>query len=324
MRSSYCQMNINFKLINLCSLVLVFIISCSGGSSSYSSPPPTIPDPPPITTNNVQCSNFSGSTENLIWIEDFVSEVELPDSETWTTIIGNGEEYGIPGWGNNELQFYTESLNNAKVKEGCLKITPLIQEQNGFKYTSAKLVTENKVDFTSPGKITVKFRSPVGVGMWPAIWMMPRDSIYGGWPASGEIDLVEIRGSNMQEILSTIHFGSDPSNHQYLGGSFYTSQENNLNENFHIVEFFWDADSMTFILNSENVIFDVLKSQIGLDENYPFNEIFYIIINVAIGGNFVGNYVDDSDICSIESFSQCSDSKRFLIDWITYENLELN
>ena len=301
-------------------LVILFISSCSGGSSSTSSYiEPIIPNP--VTTESVECNNYQGETENLIWIEDFNNDLNLLDDTTWTSIEGNGQEYGIPGWGNNELQYYTDSTLNASLNNGCLKITPLNQSSNGFNYTSAKLETKNKVDFSNSGKITVRFRSPSGVGMWPAIWMMPRDSIYGGWPASGEIDLVEIRGNNMQEILSTIHFGSDWTNHQYLGGSFYLPQDNNLNDYFHELSFIWEEDKMSFILDNEHTVFEVLKSQIGFDENYPFNEIFYLIINVAVGGNFVGNYVDNNDLCSIDDYASCPDSKRFIIDWIVYENL---
>ncbi len=291
--------------------------SCgSGGSSSIINP--SIDQPPSNANQLVQCSNYDGPLENVIWIDDFI---DTDYTTNWTSIIGNGAEYGIPGWGNNEKQYYTSSVNNVYVINGCLRITPLNEYQEGFNYTSAKVETKNKVDFTHPGKITVKFRSPEGVGMWPAIWMMPSQSVFGGWPASGEIDLVEIRGNNMQEILSTIHYGSDPANHKYMGGSYYLSQNNNLNEYFHTVTLIWEEDSLKFFLNEDITIFEVTKSQIGFNENYPFNEIFYLIINVAVGGNFVGNYIENDDLCSFDDLSNCSDDQRFLIDWIKYETL---
>ena len=157
--------------------------------------------------------------------------------------------------------------------------------------------------------------------MWPAIWMMPLESIYGGWPASGEIDLVEIRGDNMQEILSTVHYGSDPSNHKYQGGSYFLPQSNNLNEIFHELEFTWEENSMKFVLDSQFTVFEITSNQIGFDENYPFNEIFYLIINVAVGGNFVGNYINNNDLCYAAEAETCPDNKRLLIDWIKYETL---
>ena len=295
---------------------LFFVIfSCGGGSSSIILP--NI-EPPSNSYQAISCENYDGPTDKIIWLDDFT---DIDYVNNWTAIIGNGAEYGIPGWGNNERQYYTNSLKNSSVVNGCLRITPLNDSLNGFNYTSAKLVTENKVDFTQPGKITVRFRSPEGVGMWPAIWMMPLESVYGGWPASGEIDLVEIRGDNMQEILSTIHYGSDPSNHKYQGGSYLLSQSNNLNERFHEMEFTWEENSMKFLLDNQFTVFEITSDQIGFDVNYPFNEIFYLIINVAVGGNFVGNYINNNDLCYLSEADTCPDNKRLLIDWIKYETL---
>ena len=299
------------------SLLIFLISSCgSGGSSSIIS---STPYQPPTSSNQfVNCSNYDGATDKIIWIDDFVDSTF---ENNWTAIIGNGAEYGIPGWGNNEKQYYTDSSNNIFSFNGCLRITPLVENIGGFNYSSSKVETKNKVDFSLPGKITIKFRSPAGVGLWPAIWMLPTYEIYGGWPASGEIDLAEIRGNNMQEILSTIHFGSDPSNHKYIGDSYYLSQDNNLNENFHTISLIWEEDSLKFILDENISVFEITKSQIGFDENYPFNEVFYLIINVAVGGNFVGNYIDNNDLCNSNNISNCDDSKRFLIDWVKYETL---
>ena len=304
---------IRFNLL----LSILLISSCgSGGSSAIINQPDF--QPPSSSNQLVECANYDGPLDKVIWLDDFT---ETNYSNNWTSIIGNGAEYGIPGWGNNEKQYYTNSVNNIFVINGCLRITPLNEYVEGFNYTSGKLETKNKVDFTHPGKISVKFRSPEGVGMWPAIWMMPTESIYGGWPASGEIDLGEIRGDNMQEILSTIHYGSDPSNHKYMGGSYYLSQDNNLNEVFHTVSLIWEEDSLKFFLDDEILIFEVTKSQIGFDENYPFNEVFYLILNVAVGGNFVGNYIENDDLCNINNLTNCPDSKRMLIDWVLYETL---
>ena len=296
--------------------LLFLITSCGGGGSSAILVP--VEEPPTNTYQSINCDNYDGPLDKIIWIDDFT---EILYTNNWTAIIGNGAEYGIPGWGNNESQYYTSDIKNSSVVNGCLRITPLNESINNFNYTSAKLVTENKVDFTQPGKITVRFRSPEGVGMWPAIWMMPLESIYGGWPASGEIDLVEIRGDNMQEILSTVHYGSDPSNHKYQGGSYFLSQSNNLNERFHELEFTWEENSMKFVLDSQFTVFEITSNQIGFDENYPFNEIFYLIINVAVGGNFVGNYINNNDLCYSAEAETCPDNKRLLIDWIKYETL---
>ena len=165
------------KLKYLC--LIFFISSCGGGGSSAV----LVPDiqPPTNSYQATTCLNYDGPTDKIIWIDDFL---ELSYLDNWSPMLGNGAEYGIPGWGNNERQFYTDDVKNSNIINGCLRITPLNESKEGFNYTSAKLITENKVDFTHPGKITVRFKSPEGVGMWPAIWMLPSESIFGGWPAS--------------------------------------------------------------------------------------------------------------------------------------------
>ena len=152
-------------------LLIFFINSCGGGGSSAI----LVPDiePPGNSYQAISCQNYDGPMDKIIWIDDFL---ELSYLDNWSTMTGNGAEYGIPGWGNNERQFYTDDIKNSNIVNGCLRITPLNESKEGFNYTSAKLITENKVDFTQPGRITVRFRSPEGVGMWPAIWMMPLES----------------------------------------------------------------------------------------------------------------------------------------------------
>ena len=144
------------------SLTLLFLItSCGGGGSSAILTP--VIEPPTNTYQSIDCDNYDGPNDKIIWLDDFT---EILYTNNWTAIIGNGAEYGIPGWGNNESQYYTSNIKNSSVVNGCLRITPLNESINNFNYTSAKLVTENKVDFTQPGRITVRFRSPEGVGMW--------------------------------------------------------------------------------------------------------------------------------------------------------------
>ena len=106
-----------------------------------------------------------------------------------------------------------------------------------------------------------------------------------------------------------------------MGGSHYLSQDDNLNEKFHTISLIWEEDSLKFFLNDDIPVFEITKSQIGFDENYPFNEVFYLILNVAVGGNFVGNYVENNDLCSFDDLANCSDNKRLLIDWVLYETL---
>ncbi len=150
----------------------------------------------------------------IIWSDNFNdSELNL---DNWTYIIGNGQAQGIGGWGNSEQQYYSNSANNLYIEEGCLKITALVEDAQDdygqYSYTSAKINSYQKVDFKSNGRLTVRFKNPIGQGLWPAIWMMPSEKIYGGWPFSGEIDLMEYRGQNLKE---------EKKHHHYIFQAFY-------------------------------------------------------------------------------------------------------
>ena len=203
---------------------------------------------------NCDSTTSVGATNgyDIIWSDDFNdSELNL---DNWTSIIGNGQAQGIGGWGNSEQQYYSNSANNLYIEEGCLKITALVEnaqdEYGQYSYTSAKIDSYQKVDFESNGRLTVRFKNPIGQGLWPAIWMMPSESIYGGWPFSGEIDLMEYRGQNPQEVLSTVHYHNG--GHIYQGATYYESQENNFNEVFHEIRFEWTDSSMKFILDNQS------------------------------------------------------------------------
>ena len=160
--------------------------------------------------------NFLKPELNLVWQEEF-SDPKL-NTDKWAFQLGNGAEYGIAGWGNNELQFYTDSSDNFELSDGMLKIIPLYNKDSSKTFTSVKLVTKDLVNFTSPGVLEVKFKIPKGQGLWPAIWMMPEKNRFGGWPKSGEIDLMEASGSNTNEVLSTLHFFQN--GHRFLAVSY--------------------------------------------------------------------------------------------------------
>ena len=143
------------------------------------------------TSKSIQKNSDPGkiptsSEYKLVWSDEF-NYSGLPDSKKWSyDTSGNAS-----GWGNNEAQYYTNAqLKNAEVKDGCLHINAIKEDFEGKKYTSARLVTKSKGDWLY-GKVEVRAKLPEGRGMWPAIWMLPTDWSYGGWPASGEIDIME-------------------------------------------------------------------------------------------------------------------------------------
>ena len=131
------------------------------------------------------------------WSDEF-DYTGAPDPNKW------GYDIGGSGWGNNELQYYTNSTNNANVANGKLTITARKENVGGREYTSARLVTKNKGDFLY-GRIEVAAKLPTGKGTWPAIWMLPTDWAYGDWPKSGEIDIMEHVGYDPNNVLSSVH-----------------------------------------------------------------------------------------------------------------------
>src|SRR5258705_9885109 len=173
------------RLILFFCISLLFACSCSksnkgGGSIDLQSP---------------QDKNWQFET-TPVWSDEF-DYTGAPAPSKWDYDIGGS------GWGNNELEYYTNSTNNAKVENGKLYIIARQENVSGMNYTSARLVTRNKGDFLF-GRIEVSAKLPAGRGTWPAIWMLPTDWVYGGWPKSGEVDIMEHVGYDPNNILSSI------------------------------------------------------------------------------------------------------------------------
>ena len=147
---------------------------------------------------------LSGQEWQLVWSDEF--DGESLDQDKWSYMIGDGSDYGIPGWGNNEGQYYLEQ--NASIRDSMLIITAKKELMGGKSYTSARIRTINKGDWKYC-RIEFREKMPVGKGMWPAIWMLSTDNVYGGWAASGELDIVEYRGDEPKKIHGTLHFGGE-------------------------------------------------------------------------------------------------------------------
>src|SRR6478735_4706243 len=219
--------------------------------------------------------SFSQCT-TLLWADEF--DGTTLNSANWSSVVGGG------GFGNNELQYYTNRSNNLSVANGKLTITALQENYNSHSYTSAKVWTTGKRYFTY-GRFEARIKLPTTQGIWPAFWMMPQSSVYGGWPASGEIDIMENRGSNPYMTLGTIHYGPDYTQHQYLGGEFSTAA--NLSTDFHIYAVEWEPDTIKWFV--DNVLFFQAKTSDISPYAWPFDQDFYMILNVAVGGWFGGD-----------------------------------
>lgn len=220
----------------------------------------------------------------MVWSDEF--EGSDLDLDNWSYQIGDGTDEGIPGWGNNELQYYTDRRSNVRVDGGNLVIqanresTPF----QGKDYTSARIRTKNKADFTF-GRMDIRAKTPIGQGIWPAIWMLPTENKFGGWPRSGEIDIMELIGNKPKEVLGTVHYGVD---FWRFKSAYYELEEGNFSEDFHIFTLLWRDDCLRFMVDGE-LYGDPISPSVTQPTGYPFNEAFHFILNIAVGGNLPGN-----------------------------------
>ena len=228
--------------------------------------------------------NKSSANWKLVWADEF-NYNGLPDSSKWSYDVGG------KGWGNNELQYYTNAdTANAFVRDGELYIKALnIQKENNA-FTSARLVTKNKGDWLN-GKIEVSAKLPAGRGLWPAIWMLPTDWEYGDWPKSGEIDIMEHVGFKKDSVFFSIH--TESFNH--IIGTQKTKGIKIIDpyNSFHVYAIEWDQQKINFLLD-DSLVFSYSNSGNGHKE-WPFDKRFHLLLNIAVGGNWGGQQgVDES------------------------------
>ncbi|WP_195963691.1 glycoside hydrolase family 16 protein [Clostridium cuniculi] len=203
------------------------------------------------------------------------------------------------GWGNNELEYYTDSEKNIYVKDGNLNITalyepttfPEIDPNRVAEYSSGKITTKDKFAFTY-GRIDFRAKLPKGSGLWPALWMLPNDDVYGGWASSGEIDVMEARGRLPEASSGAIHFGGGWPSNTNIGGDYYFKDGESIDSDYHVYSAVWEEDNIKWYVDGE-CFFKATKEQwysLGNleNDNAPFDQDFYIIMNLAVGGWFDG------------------------------------
>ncbi|MFY7653126.1 MAG: family 16 glycosylhydrolase [Chitinophagaceae bacterium] len=212
--------------------------------------------------------------QSLIWSDEFDNN-GAPDASKWGYDIGTGSG----GWGNNEVQYYTNRLDNAIVSNGTLKIIAKKEAFSGSAYTSARLLSRGKFSFQY-GKVEVRAKIPTGVGTWPAVWMLGDNIGTAGWPACGEIDIMEHKGSDLNKIFGTLHF---PGN---SGGNARGGTTNNPTATtaFHRYFVEWNASSIKFWIDDNPPFFTFANNS-----NIPFNHKFFLLLNLAMGGTFGGS-----------------------------------
>ena len=212
-----------------------------------------------------------------VWADEF-DYTGLPDPNRW------GYDVGGNGWGNNELQYYTENrTENARVENGNLIIEARKENWGSNEYTSARLVTRNKGDWKY-GRIEVKARLPHGRGTWPAIWMLPTNWVYGSWPKSGEIDIMEYVGYDPGVVHGSIH--TEAYNHQIGTQKTDTALVPDAETQFHLYAIEWDAEKIDFYVDSRKY-FTFINEHKDY-KTWPFNQAFHLLLNIAVGGNWGG------------------------------------
>lgn len=242
-------------------------------------------------------SDYEGYT--LVWADEFNSNL---NPENWVFETGDGTDYGLaPGWGNAERQIYTSSSQNSIVlgdEEGNSVLALIAKKEPGnHKYSSAKITTQGLHSFRF-GRVEARIKVPEGKGLWPAFWMLGDNADELDWPGCGEIDIMEVIGSSPSVVNGTVHFTNGENKHEGDGSAYDAGV--NLALDYHVYRLEWSPEKLSFYLD-DNPIHEVMIEE----DMKEFLRSFYLIFNIAVGGNWPGD-PDDSTV-----FPQ-----RMLIDWV--------
>lgn len=340
-----------------------FTLTCSGASGTSNATSTLTVEVSSVDGSDIYsedkpsyCKDPLNDSSNY-WLENF--DTDVLDNNTFTYQLGNGfnaiDGSWVGGWGNNELQYYTgpgegyaknyDSITNTTenlfIEDGYLKIQPIYDTNNVFQdpfcsdgscayewpHTSARVITSSKKIFEKPSRITICFKVPDGTGHWPAIWMLPQGFIEGTktWPTDGEIDLMEARGRVANEIGSTLHFGNTM-NRVMINKAETVPNSVNFHDKFHSVTFEWEENSIKVFLDTqETPFYEETSNSTEFNSNYyPFNESFYLLLNVASGGDYDTFGVDTNMYCHDKECSNLSDPDRgrLIIDYIEYKSID--
>lgn len=232
-----------------------------------------------LTTTNCSTDETQTVTNftELVMQDEFNTD-GAPNSALWNYDIGNG----VNGWGNNELEYYTDRTENVKVENGYLLITAEEEQFNGSSYTSAKLTTNGLFE-QAYGRFEARIRLPYGQGMWPAFWLLGANCDEVIWPQCGEIDIMEYRGQEPTEVHGTVH-GPGYSAGDAITKSF-SLENDRFDTGFHVFGIEWTSEYINYYV--DNKLYNQITPA-DVTGEWVFNQPFYIIINLAVGGNYVG------------------------------------
>ena len=267
--------------------MILAVLSLSFCAQKEAPTPAPVVVTPTTPTNPTTPTTPTDTAKKLVWSDEF-DKGSTPDTTKWKYNIGTGSN----GWGNNESQYYTRDSTNARIENGNLIIEARKESRGGKNYTSARLLTQGKASWTY-GRFEIRAKLPKGVGSWPAIWMLG-DNIEGpgavGWPACGEIDIMEHTGKD----LGLVHFSAHSKLLNWTLGTQKTYKTNidNVTDVFHVYSIDWTKDMIKFYIDGV-LYYNVANDGRGVDA-YPFMAPEFLLLNVAVGGNFAGNTIDDT------------------------------
>ncbi|MBW4046699.1 MAG: glycoside hydrolase family 16 protein [Proteobacteria bacterium] len=261
-----------------------------------------------ITSRNFKPTDDSEWT--LVWSDEFDGDQVNP--QKWDFDLGNGffagkDKTWVSGWGNDELQYYTRDPSNIFVRDSVLHIRALQKALHGCAYTSARIKTRRRdgapLFVKQYGRFEFRAKVPCGKGLWPALWLLPHEDHYGSWAASGEIDVMEILGEHPENVLGSIHFGSTFPERKLVTHTHTVPDGGNVGD-WHIYAVEWDPGEIRWLFDGvtwarQNFWWSCSSTHdghgtapLGPSElnawPAPFDRPFYIVVNVAVGGNFPG------------------------------------
>ena len=321
----------NKKLLALSAAMLMILSSCANGAdpSSDASNETPAETTAPVTTESAtteeatkaETTEAAAETTTSAAAPEYTTQEGAPEIDGYT-LLWNDEfegdtldetvwnrEVRQPGWTNEELQEYTSKPDNAFLRDGNLVLKAIKTDENGKPYyTSGKVNSHNTRDFTY-GKITARAKVPEGQGLWPAIWMMPQDEQhYGQWPKCGEIDIMEVLGSRVDTAYGTVHYGAPHAEQQ---GTYVLENGDTFASDFHEYSVEWEPGEMRWYIdgNLYHTVNDWFTANEGEDEKpypAPFDQPFFVQMNLAVGGTWPGDPDETTDF----------DKAEFLIDYV--------
>jgi beta-glucanase (GH16 family) len=252
----------------------------------------------PISPFRYPFTNATSRKSRLIWSDEFDGlQGTPPDPLKWA------QERGGEGWGNHELQYYTDQPENAALDgSSCLAITAravtdthpanLMCWYGPCRYTSARLLTRGRFSFTY-GVVEARIRVPFGQGIWPAFWMLGENFSEIGWPACGEIDIMENIGREPDIVHGTIH-GPGYSGANGISGLYTLPEGSALKDDFHLFAVEWQRGIIRWYIDNQ-LYFEVIQAQLPKGTPWPFDYPFFLLLNMAVGGEWPGG-PDDTTV----------------------------